>query len=350
MEAVPRMDSFLKPLARLSMAIRYFAGGDPCDICLVHQVCHAEFYRSVWIIVDAIHASNEFDIKFPSDYAMQQQMAAKFSQKSSIGLTNCVGAVDGILIWTNRPSKDDLENLGFGPKKFFCGRKHKFGMNMQAICGPDGKFLSVEIRHPGATSDYLAFATSKINKVLSGRNPNDPSLPFLKGGLTIFGDNAYVNTNYMITPYKNVSSGPKDAFNFFQSQLRINIECAFGILVHRWGILRKPMPINLTVGKITSIVLCLCKLHNFCIGEKDVAAEAETDDNLNIMFSGGIHVNKNQAVEAIQILLDGGNFVSGDHHPYFRRPVGDRGDQPADLMLKMIEREGYARPRPKGTN
>jgi len=43
----------------------------------------------------------------------------KFSKKSSIGLNNCVGALDGILIWTNKPGKKDLSNVGFGPKKFF---------------------------------------------------------------------------------------------------------------------------------------------------------------------------------------------------------------------------------------
>jgi hypothetical protein len=36
---------------------------------------------------------------------------------------------------------------------------------------------------------------------------------FLAEGLMIFGDNAYVSTEYMVTPYKNVRAGPKDDFN-----------------------------------------------------------------------------------------------------------------------------------------
>jgi hypothetical protein len=29
----------------------------------------------------------------------------------------------------------------------------------------------------------------------------------------------------------------KDDYNYYQSQLRMTIECAFGMLVHRWSIL-----------------------------------------------------------------------------------------------------------------
>ena len=55
---------------------------------------------------------------------------------------------------------------------------------MQATCDADCKFTAVEIRHPGATSDYLAFATSNLNRALSGSNPSNPLIPFLKKGLT----------------------------------------------------------------------------------------------------------------------------------------------------------------------
>ena len=83
--------------------------------------------------------------------------------------------------------------------------------------------MDVSISHPGATSDYFAFVTSPLRYKLE--TPG-----FLAPGLVLFGDNAYVSNEYMVTPYRNVKSGPKDAFNFFQSQLRIRIECAFGLI------------------------------------------------------------------------------------------------------------------------
>ena len=76
-------------------------------------------------------------------------------------------------------------------------------------------------------------------------------------GASVFGDNAYVNRFYMATPYSNVGADTqKDIYNFFHSQLRINIECAFGILVARWGILRKALSSNFTVEKIVNMVEC----------------------------------------------------------------------------------------------
>ena len=70
----------------------------------------------------------------------------------------------------------------------------------------------------------MAFEKSDLRRELESSN-------FLLPGLCLFGDNAYVNTKYMATPNPNVKQGSKDAYNFYHSQLRIFIECAFGMLV-----------------------------------------------------------------------------------------------------------------------
>jgi hypothetical protein len=45
----------------------------------------------------------------------------------------------------------------------------------------------------------------------------------------------------MATPFPNVSGNENmksmDNYNFYHLQLRIQIECAFGMLVQKWGIL-----------------------------------------------------------------------------------------------------------------
>jgi hypothetical protein len=114
----------------------------------------------------------------------------------------------------------------------------------------------------GASSDLVAFEGSGLKKQL------DDGL--LAPDLCLFGANAYINSHYMVTPYPNTSGGSKDNYNYFHSQLRIRIECAFGMFVQRWGILRTAMPCNITVPKTISLVLALEKLHNFCIDEADV--------------------------------------------------------------------------------
>ena len=103
----------------------------------------------------------------------------------------------------------------------------------------------------------------------------------LAPGLALFGDNAYVNVETMVTPYRNVRRGTKDDYNHFHSSVRINIECAFGMLVHRWAILRKPLSSTMGVEKQMVLVMALCKLHNYCIGLDDVVEENGTGDMVN---------------------------------------------------------------------
>jgi hypothetical protein len=91
----------------------------------------------------------------------------------------------------------------------------------------------------------------------------------LAPGLCLFGDKAYMNASYMATPYPAVSGGTKDAYNFYHSQLRIRIECTFGILTHQWSILRRAIPMNVSIKKTVALVFALAKLHNYCIDQSD---------------------------------------------------------------------------------
>ncbi len=120
-----------------------------------------------------------------------------------------------------------------------------------------GRVLDILIQYPGSTLDCLAFKGMSLFQRLE-QGILDPSL-------CIFGDNAYLNAPYMATPYAAVSGGTKDAYNFYHSQLRIRIECAFGMLTHRRAILRSAIPMNATVKKIVALVLALVRLHNYCI-------------------------------------------------------------------------------------
>ena len=63
---------------------------------------------------------------------------------------------------------------------------------------------------------------------------------------------------FMTVPYPMTSSGPKDAHNFYHSQVRINIECAFRILVNWWCILKMPLSAKIPIIRINAMVCCLC--------------------------------------------------------------------------------------------
>ena len=175
------------------MGLWFFAGGSVYDIAGNHGVCVREVYKSAHVVINAINSCERFDIVFPESEDEQQKLADGFPMRSRADFKNCVGAIDGILVWTNKPSISDLASLHFGSARFYCGCKSKHGLNMQAVCDVNGRFLDIFISCPGATSGYLAFSLSPLKHKL------DEGL--LKKDFCIFGDNAYVNTLYMATPY-----------------------------------------------------------------------------------------------------------------------------------------------------
>jgi hypothetical protein len=302
----------------------------------------ADISRSIWLVVQAINMTAFLSIQFPKSHEEQHRIAKEFMAKSAAGFDCCVGAVDGILIWIGRPSEKDAARSGCGPAKFFCGRKHKFGLNCQAICDARGKFLDVSLMFPGSTSDVLSFESSSIY----GRLQDGLLAP----GLCLFGDNAYINARFMTTPYSGVSGGTKDSYNFYHSQLRINIECAFGRLVHRWSILRAAIPQNITIPKTTSLVIALAKLHNFCIDETDVVVKQTAVDQMNIEVTGAVPlVSSDEAGMPLPIaLLHGGeHFDDVDRNARRRR---EREDSmtilPRERLHALIVEKCLTRPAP----
>jgi hypothetical protein len=170
------------------MALRFFAGGDSLDIAEVHGVGDDEPMSTVWDVVDAIHKAPELNISFPETHAAQTESMLGFKAKSRIDIDCCIGAIDGMLIWMNKPNTRDQKLIGFGPAKFVCGRKKKYGLNMMAVCDYRRRFIWVEVRMPGAASDFYAFDESYLKKKLEKEG-------FLRPGFCLFGDNAYANSH-----------------------------------------------------------------------------------------------------------------------------------------------------------
>ena len=338
--ATPNGD--VSSVSRLSQALHYFAGGEPADIMQTHGVAYMEVYNSVWKVVDAVNSCPELQFTFPHNHALQQQIAAAFKAKSDVAFDNCVGCIDGMLVWTNKPNKKRvLERAKLGPRKFFCGRKHKFGLNFQGVCDHLGRFMDVWVKHPGATSDWLLFITSPIYDKI--QTPG-----FLAEGLAIYGDAAYINAPFMVTPFKGAKDGPQDAFNFFHSQIRIGIECAFGMLVHRWGILRRPIPVNISIAKTASLVRALCILHNFCINQRQAVAESPSasDSHNNIMVGG---FTQSHGTACPSPLMDGGEHYEDVPRPQ-RRGFEQLTDLPRDKCTTKLANLGITqRPKPRGT-
>ncbi len=245
-------------------------------------ISHSEAFTSAWFVVQAVNSLKEFDTIYPANHNKQREIANGFLEISAADFGCCAGAIDGIFIWIHKPSDKDCALSGCNSGKFHCGQKHKFGLNCQAVCDACGKILDMAIQYPGSTSDILAFeGMSLYDRLEDG---------LLAPGLCLFGDNAYLNTPYMATPYSGTSGGSMDSYNFYHSQGRIRIESTFGILTHCWAILRSAIPMSVSVKKTVALVCALGKLHNFCIDNKsDMEVPMPTPaDEWEIEMGGGV--------------------------------------------------------------
>ena len=300
---------------RRACALRYFAGGSPVDIMVQYGISYTEVIDSdsVWYVVEATNKVEEWFISYPSSRDEQLRIANEFKSKSAVEFDVCAGTIDGVLIWIHKPTIAEAKRAAVDQLKLFCGRKHKYGLNCQVVCDARGRFLDISITYGGASSDLLAFENSELFERLQNQN-------LLHDGLVLFGDNAYLNSPFMATPYTNVSSGPKDNYNFYHSQLRIRIECAFGMLVQRWGILRMAMPKGISIKKTITMVNALAKLHNFCINEVD-------GESRSTMI-----VDEPLAADTAYIEGDNAGFVSLSQNLEASIVLNENVDTPDDLI------------------
>lgn len=238
---------------RLALTLRYLAGGTVWDIRSNFGVSKTEFYRSVWTVIDALNSEFPIDLDI-SDVDKLKELEKRYALKSrQNAIRGAIGAIDGCLISQKNPGCS-VDNAG----RYYCARKEKFAILLMAICDADRRFLWFDMSCTPTTHDSLAWLTTELGQIFErGELPN----PFF-----LLGDSAFTCTLSMISP------GKDDDFNFEHSSLRINIECAFGQLIRRWGLLWKPL--EMEFKKRTGVIGCCIRLHNFCI---DSRIEIEQD-------------------------------------------------------------------------
>lgn len=93
----------------------------------------------------------------------------------------------------------------------------------QAICDAQYRIIAWTMNCPGSQNDRTAFKFSGFEKHLLDNLPD---------GFFIVGDAAYPASDRVLVPYPGtLLSHSQDAYNYYQSQLRMAIEQTFGIMV-----------------------------------------------------------------------------------------------------------------------
>ena len=262
--------SHIDSRSRLSMLLKHLAGSKTQDIYHTHGVSRPAVVQAITTTMDAI--IQEFPIKpFPfDDEAALQKLADGFRRKSTGGLfKNVVGVFDGYLLRIGKRCIGKLSGVQ-DPSKYYC-RKGFYAVNCQVSCDSNRKVTSLSMLCPGAVPDTLAHKKGTMHRaVMTGKLP---------ARFLFIGDNAYPESDQMLTPctrsqMKHDIHGYMDNYNFYLSQLRINIECAFGMIINKFPILQSALLTTKLSSACKTFMVC-CILHNLCIEERLEIADTQ---------------------------------------------------------------------------
>ena len=139
-------------------------------------------------------------------------------------------------------------------------------INFQCVCDAERRFTWCSTLTCGSTHDSCALGYSRLGEILA-----DADHPVNHCDAWISADDAYTGpancSDSILTPFQGKGlSVEDDCFNFWQSRLRIEIECAFGALVARFGILQRNLQVS--IEHATLLLSVLCKLHNVCMDRR----------------------------------------------------------------------------------
>lgn len=251
---------------KVAVTLRYLAGGSHHDIGFGFSIGSSSFYRVVEAVLDAIHACRRLDLDSPFkehedgswewDIDRLRTLELGFANKKKGWIRGIFGAIDGIAVRILCPPASQTNR-----QRLFYNRKGFYALVCQGVCDAQRRFLFVDARMEGSCPDSIAFQTSLFGLRMDAQPPPRPFM--------LVGDAAYESERWMLTPWPGVALPPdKDAFNYYQSSARIEIECAFGLLCRRWGILWRPLPSE-RLARTTRIITACAKLHNWCIDHGD---------------------------------------------------------------------------------
>ena len=252
---------------QVSIALRLLAGGSHLDVADLHGVAEGTAEKTLDRVVKAVDELVQLPFNEPADLRnveLLDEISAGFAEHTDGAVFGCVGAIDGIHVRITKPAED-------GPS-YMC-RKGFFSINCQAIVDSKRRFLWVEAGARGPVHDCTAFLDTEFASAID--EGHLPSQYFF------YGDDAYKAIGHQIvTPYPGrglwKSAPDQDNANFWISRSRIEVECSFGELVARWGILWRPL--TCTVKKASKIFVVCCKLNNLCKSEFKAAATTAVAD------------------------------------------------------------------------
>jgi len=293
----------------LHCLLRWLAGGSHLDIRIMAGISVPSFFTCIHKCVHAVLQCNQLAIKFPRSVDEIEQSAKSFRNFSTDGVIDgCVACLDGMLLPIQTPSSTETGNV----MAYYSGHYAEYGLNIQAACDSMCRFVYVSVAAPGSTSDIVALRKTSLSRLIE-------ALPL---GKYVLGDNAYVCTEHLLTPFPGDQrrQPQNDTYNYHLSQLRIRIEMTFGRFMNQWRLFKRPLQVNLkNAGKV---YMCAARLFNFCANERLIgSADANTMAG-DITFEHYISSDTTERVEGNSMMRD--ILVNKIYHSGLSRPSENR--------------------------
>jgi len=338
-------------LLALHSTIRFLSSSTYLDMSDLTVISKSSFYRVVWKVIHIILEAPEFDFHLPKNPTdnprRMQELCDSFKAIQTKNIfSGCIGAIDGWLCKIEMPKKTDQVNT----KHFFSGHYWTYGINVQAMCDGNSKFIYANMDSPGSRNDHNAFRDCALgNEFINGLKTlkETHELKYF-----IVGDNAYPLSDEVMVPFcqpeiaRANGQEMKDAmstFNFFLSQNCIRVEMAFGMLVNKFRIFKHPLRQN--VLNVVKMIFACMKLHNFSIDQylKRLSRNPEDEEAFEEQDAVDEFANDldNEEDLLVRTRLDGEMYASSDQTT---RNASNESSVWRDLLIEQIIQSKISRP------
>jgi len=337
-ESLQRRGGLVPGEVKVAISLRILAGGSYLDLSPLFEVSSAHIYQIFEQFLDWVLKALEFPLAryiYDENWEALKGISDEFSYGSNGVFSGIIGALDGLAVRIRSPLLTEVSD----PGNYYC-RKGFFALNVQAICDRSRRFTWVYTSNKGSTHDSVAFTNSRLYSLMSAK-----AVLLEQQGIYLVGDSAYNLTPFLLVPFstdeiRNDSGDMCDAFNFFLSSSRINIECAFGELVRRWGILWRTLHFDL--AKSQRVVQVCMLLHNY------IKNCHENDDDIDeVDWQPRQHPSANNE-RAFPLVSDNNEQI-----PRGRRTAGQdldrkKGETIRRSITVMLQLQGLRRPMHSG--
>nr|XP_021203270.2 putative nuclease HARBI1 [Bombyx mori] len=232
---------------KLQITLRLLASGNSFkSLSYEFKVSSCSISKFVPEILNAVYQELKNLIEMANTEETWSEIVYGFSDKCNFPF--CGGAIDDKHVQIRCPARSRTDYYNY---------KRTFSIVLLAVCDSNLKFRYINVGHYGRASDGGFFARSNLKTMLEERSLNAPE------GMVLLGDHAFPLTEYLMTPYSRRLdlSNKQKIFNYRLSRARRTIENTFGVLVSKFRIFEKPIPV--LPETVDKIIKTCCVLHNW---------------------------------------------------------------------------------------